>query len=196
LQCELLKWDERGGEVAKIVVINGTPSLVSRINAVIEYAEASLIDQGFEVERINVAELPAEDLIHTKFESDAIVKANGLVAEADAVIVVSPVYKASYTGVLKTFLDLVPQKGLAGKIVLPLFMGGSLAHLLTIDYALKPVLSVLGARYILGGVYAVDSQVVRNDHGVVELAEELKLRLNDALAELAEETTHRVERKL
>jgi FMN reductase len=195
LQCELLKWNERGGEVAKIVVINGTPSLVSRINAVIEYAEASLIDQGFEVERINVAELPAEDLIHTKFESDAIVKANGLVAEADAVIVVSPVYKASYTGVLKTFLDLVPQKGLAGKIVLPLFMGGSLAHLLTIDYALKPVLSVLGARYILGGVYAVDSQVVRNDHGVVELAEELKLRLNDALAELAEETTHRVERK-
>jgi FMN reductase len=176
-------------------VINGTPSLVSRINAVIEYAEASLTDQGFEVERINVAELPAEDLIHTKFESDAIVKANGLVAEADAVIVVSPVYKASYTGVLKTFLDLVPQKGLAGKIVLPLFMGGSLAHLLTIDYALKPVLSVLGARYILGGVYAVDSQVVRNDHGVVELAEELKLRLNDALTELAEETTHRVERK-
>lgn len=182
--------------MAKIVVINGTPSLVSRINAVIEYAEASLTQQGFEVERINVAELPAEDLIHTKFESESIVKANGLVAEADAVIVVSPVYKASYTGVLKTFLDLVPQKGLAGKIVLPLFMGGSLAHLLTIDYALKPVLSVLGARHILGGVYAVDSQVVRNDQGVVELAEELKLRLDSVLEELAEETTHRVSRKI
>lgn len=112
--------------MGKIVVINGTPSLVSRINAVIEYAEDDLRGRGFEVERINVAELPAEDLIHTKFESEAIVKANGLVAEADAVIVVSPVYKASYTGVLKTFLDLIPQKGLAGKIVLPLFMGGSL----------------------------------------------------------------------
>lgn len=62
-----------------------------------------------------MAELPAEDLIHTKFESEAIVKANGLVAEADAVIVVSPVYKASYTGVLKTFLDLVPQKGWPAK---------------------------------------------------------------------------------
>lgn len=75
--------------MAKIVVINGTPSLVSRINAAIEYAEASLTNRGFEVERINVAELPAEDLIHTKFESESIVKANGLVAEADAVIVVS-----------------------------------------------------------------------------------------------------------
>ncbi|GGG13639.1 FMN reductase (NADPH) [Paenibacillus albidus] len=181
--------------MAKIVVINGTPSLVSRINAVIEYAEANLSQSGFEVERINVAELPPEDLIHTKFESEAIVKANGLVAEADAVIVVSPVYKASYTGVLKTFLDLVPQKGLAGKIVLPLFMGGSLAHLLTIDYALKPVLSVLGARHILGGVYAVDSQVIRNDQGQVEIAEELQLRLNSVLEELAEETNHRVGRK-
>ncbi|WP_341346488.1 NADPH-dependent FMN reductase [Paenibacillus sp. FSL H3-0469] len=181
--------------MAKIVVINGTPSLVSRINAVIEYAESALQERGYEVERINVAELPAEDLIHTKFESEAIVKANGLVAEADAVIVVSPVYKASYTGVLKTFLDLVPQKGLAGKIVLPLFMGGSLAHLLAIDYALKPVLSVLGARYILGGVYAVDSQAVRNDQGVVELAEELKLRLDSVLEELAEETEHKVGRK-
>lgn len=181
--------------MAKIVVINGTPSLVSRINAVIEYAEADLRGRGLEVERINVAELPAEDLIHTKFESEAIVKANGLVAEADAVIVVSPVYKASYTGVLKTFLDLIPQKGLAGKIVLPLFMGGSLAHLLAIDYALKPVLSVLGARHILGGVYAVDSQAVRNDQGIVELAEELKLRLNSVLEELAEETTHKAARK-
>ncbi|MNO22445.1 FMN reductase (NADPH) [compost metagenome] len=181
--------------MAKIVVINGTPSLVSRINAVIEYAEADLRGHGFEVERINVAELPPEDLIHTKFESEAIVKANGLVAEADAVIVVSPVYKASYTGVLKTFLDLIPEKGLAGKILLPLFMGGSLAHLLTMDYALKPVLSVLGARHILGGVYAVDSQAVRGDQGVVELAGELKLRLDAVLAELAEEIAHKSARK-
>ncbi|WP_379128003.1 NADPH-dependent FMN reductase [Paenibacillus sp. sgz500958] len=181
--------------MAKIVIINGTPSLVSRINAVIEYAEAIARDNGFDVERINIAELPAEDLILTRFESDPIIKANGLVAEADAIIVVSPVYKASYTGVLKTFLDLIPQKGLAGKIVLPLFMGGSLAHLLSIDYALKPVLSVLGARYILGGVYAVDSQAVRNDQGEVELSEELKLRLDAALTELAEEISLRVARK-
>lgn len=179
----------------KVVLINGTPSLVSRINAVIEYAKTTLAGKGFEVDVINVAELPPEDLIHTKFESESIVKANGLVAEADALIVVSPVYKASYTGVLKTFLDLIPQKGLAGKIVLPLFMGGSLAHLLTIDYALKPVLSVLGARHILGGVYAVDSQVVRADQGTVEIAEELKLRLDNALSEFTEETELKAARK-
>ncbi|MNR44802.1 FMN reductase (NADPH) [compost metagenome] len=96
---------------------------------------------------------------------------------------------------MKTFLDLIPEKGLAGKILLPLFMGGSLAHLLTMDYALKPVLSVLGARHILGGVYAVDSQAVRGDQGVVELAGELKLRLDAVLAELAEEIAHKAGRK-
>ncbi|WP_160035082.1 NADPH-dependent FMN reductase [Paenibacillus sp. An7] len=173
--------------MAKIAVINGSPSLTSRLNAVIEYAERELREAGFEVERINVAELPAEDLILTKFESEHIVKANGIVAEADAVIVASPVYKASYTGVLKTFLDLVPERGLAGKTILPLFIGGSLAHLLTIDYALKPVLSVLGARHILAGIYTVDAQVARNDQGGLDIAPELLARLETGIQEYKEE---------
>jgi FMN reductase len=179
--------------MAKIVIINGNPSLTSRLGAVIDYVEHILGVSGFEVSRIDVARLPADDLIHTKFESEHIVKANGLVAEADAVIIASPVYKASYTGVLKTFLDLIPQKGLAGKITLPLFMGGSLAHLLAIDYALKPVLSALGARHILGGVYTVDSQVTRTEKGGMEIAEELRIRLHAELEELAIETRLRSE---
>ena len=89
--------------MAKAVIINGSPTAGSRLNAVMEYAEQALTDANFEVSRIDVAALPPEDLIHTKFESEHIVKANGLVAEADAVIVASPVYKASFTGVLKTF---------------------------------------------------------------------------------------------
>jgi FMN reductase len=116
------------------------------------------------------------------------------VEKADAIIVASPVYKASYTGVLKTYLDLLPQKGLAQKIILPLFIGGSIAHLLTIDYALKPVLSVLGARTILAGVYVVDSLVKRNEQGQVELATEVKQRLDDSLQELLEVTDWQVKR--
>lgn len=177
----------------KVTIINGSPTPGSRLTAVISLAEELIREQGFEVEHVNVAELPPGDLIHTKFESEAIVKANALVAEADAVIVASPVYKASYTGVLKTFLDLVPQKGLAGKIVLPLFIGGSLAHLLSIDYSLKPVLSALGARHILGGVYAVDSNVARTDDGGFEINEELDARLKDNVHELVEETKRRIQ---
>lgn len=178
--------------MAKITVINGTPTAGSRLTAIIALAEELLTQEGIEVNHVNVGELPPEDLIHTKFESEAIVKANALVAEADAVIVASPVYKASYTGVLKTFLDLVPQKGLAGKIILPLFIGGSLAHLLTIDYALKPVLSALGARHILGGVYTVDSQVARTEQGGFTISEELQARLKDNIQELVLEMKRRI----
>lgn len=178
--------------MTKVTVINGTPTPGSRLTAIIALAEELLAKEGIEVNHVNVGELPPEDLIHTKFESEAIVKANALVAEADAVIIASPVYKASYTGVLKTFLDLVPQKGLAGKIILPLFIGGSLAHLLTIDYALKPVLSALGARHILGGVYTVDSQVARTEQGGFEIAEELQARLRDNIQELLQETKRRI----
>jgi FMN reductase len=59
---------------------------------------------------INVSDLPAEDLISAHFDP-AIQQANELVEKADAIIVASPVYKASYTGVFKTYLDLLPQKG-------------------------------------------------------------------------------------
>lgn len=180
--------------MAKVVIINGSPTPGSRLTAVMAYGEQILTRAGFEVEVIDVASLPAEDLIHTRFESESIVKANGLVAEADAVIVASPVYKASYTGVLKTFLDLIPQKGLAGKIVLPLFIGGSLAHLLSIDYSLKPVLSSMGARHILGGVYAVDAQVARTEQGGFDMDEVLVQRLDAALDELVLETRYRIER--
>ena len=49
--------------------------------------------------------------------------------------------------------------------VLPLATGGSLAHFLALDYALKPVLAALGARDILDGVYATDAQLAPHESG-------------------------------
>ena len=93
---------------------------------------------------------------------------------ADVVVVATPIYKAAYSGLLKTFLDLLPQDALRGKTVLPLATGGSAAHLLALDYALKPVLAALGARDILDGVFATDAQLVRAEAG--------RLRADAALA--------------
>ncbi|BDG45688.1 MULTISPECIES: NADPH-dependent FMN reductase [Parageobacillus] len=169
--------------MSKVVIINGNPSLTSRLNGMIQYVEQRLLQAGIEIEHIQVAELPSEDLIKAKFDSEAILRANKKVEEADGIIVASPVYKAAYTGVLKTYLDLLPQKGLLGKIILPLFIGGTIAHLLSIDYALKPVLSALGGRYILGGVYAVDTWITRNEQEGYSLSEDLLHRLDEAVAE-------------
>lgn len=81
------------------------------------------------------------------------------VRQADAVVIATPVYKAAYSGILKTFLDLLPQDGLAGKLVLPLATGGSQSHMLALDYALRPVLTALAAPHVLPGIFATDAQV-------------------------------------
>ncbi|GIM45175.1 FMN reductase (NADPH) [Collibacillus ludicampi] len=168
-----------------IVTLSGSPSLSSRLSHVLEFVHDRLAENGFQADWIRVRDLPPEDLIYARYDSPAIEQANALISKASAVIVASPVYKASYTGVLKTFLDLIPQGGLRNKIVLPLLIGGTSAHLLAIEYALKPVLSTLGARTILQGVYVLESQVQR-DGDKAELHEDIQVRLEDAIHELTE----------
>lgn len=165
--------------MAKIVVISGSPTPNSRLNGLLQVVRENVENRKWEYNEIDVRTLPAEDLLHAKFDSPAIIEANRLVAEADGIVVATPIYKASYTGALKTFLDLIPQKGLNNKTILPLAIGGTIAHLLAIDYALKPVLSVLGASNIVGGVYALDTQVTRLEGGGFDLVAELQDRLQE-----------------
>lgn len=170
--------------MANIVIVSGSPTLGSRLHGLTGYSETKLRQLGATIDTIYVAELPAEDLIKANFAGEAIQRAQGIVEKADAVILASPVYKASYTGVLKTFLDLLPQKGLQRKVVLPLFIGGTIAHLLSIDYALKPVVSALGGTHILTGVFAVDQWVNRLEDGGYALSDELTARLDESLQQL------------
>ena len=77
-------------------------------------------------------------------------------------------------------LDLLPERALEGKVVLPLATGGTVAHLLAVDYALKPVLSALKAQEILHGVFADDSQIIDYQHKP-QFTPNLQLRLDSAL---------------
>lgn len=176
--------------MTKIALIAGSPANGSRLFGLIQYATDRLALSGFDVDLISAADLPAEDLLRADFGSPAIRQALASVEEADAVIIASPVFKASYSGALKTILDLVPQKGFQGKVVLPLFIGGTIAHLLAVDYALKPVVAALGGTNILGGVFAVDGWISRTEHGGFELNEQLKERLDASLSELVLELEH------
>lgn len=177
--------------MSTIVIVSGSPNATSRLNGMIDLVRGELEAKGYPVRTITVVSLPPDDLVHARFGSPAIVEANKLVEEASAVVIASPVYKASYTGVLKAYLDLLPQKGLEGKLVAPLFIGGTLAHLLSIDYALKPVLSSMGARHFVKSVYATDDAINRiNDGSGVtkfETSEELTGRLQSAVEELIQE---------
>jgi FMN reductase len=173
--------------MSKIAVISGSPTSNSRLYGLVEYVEAKLTAEGHEVIRINVADLPAEALVKAQFGNEELQRATALVNDADGVVIASPVYKASYTGLLKTFLDLLPQTGLKGKITYPLFIGGTIAHLLSIDFALKPVIAALGGRVVLGGVYAIDPWIERLEGGGYGLSEELIERLDRSTGEFIEE---------
>jgi FMN reductase len=147
----------------KIVAIQGSPSLGSRSSSLLALAQARLQAIASSVHVIAVRELPAQALLQAQFDHPLIQQAIGEVDRAHVVLVATPIYKAAYSGALKAFLDLLPQNALRGKTVLPLATGGSIAHLLALDYALKPVLSALGARDILDPVFATDAQIPKHE---------------------------------
>lgn len=168
-----------------IVAIAGSPSHPSRSYAVLEYANQILDAERISSNLISVRDVNAEALLFAQFDHPDIKNIAALVEQADALIISTPVYKAAYTGVLKALLDLLPQTAFAGKPILPIATGGTIAHLLSIDYAFKPLLSALGARNILAGVYIVDSQLPKLDNGTYQFVdEEIEQRLRNSVHEL------------
>jgi FMN reductase len=145
--------------VATILIISGSPSAGSRTLLLAKEVGRRLAHEGFSVDFINVRELPPEDLLFARVDNPVIKDAVARVEAAQAVVVATPVYKAAYSGALKTFLDLLPQFALVGKTVLPIASGGTIAHVLAIDYALRPVLASLGARHIVNGYFFLDKQL-------------------------------------
>lgn len=75
----------------------------------------------------------------------------------DLVVFASPTYKASYTGLLKVFLDRFPSNGLDGVVAVPLMLGAGPGHQLAPEVFLKPVLAELGAVLPTRALYVLDS---------------------------------------
>ncbi|MEI3607725.1 NADPH-dependent FMN reductase [Pseudogracilibacillus sp. SE30717A] len=145
--------------MSNIVLISGSPSLFSRSNQILSYLGAKLKEEEqFSVSHILVNEIPLEDLFYGKYDSETIKKIAKQIQEAKGVIIASPVYKASYPGVLKALLDILPQDIFKSKPVFPIMTGGSPNHLLAIEYTLKPLISILKG-HSLQGVYILDSQI-------------------------------------
>lgn len=142
--------------MSEILALSGSPSPTSRTEAVLDLLATRLSEQGNQVTLRPVRELPATALLGGDPNHPDIASLARAIAAADGVIVASPVYKAAYTGLLKSLLDLLPQFAFDGKTVLPLATGGSQAHVLAIDYAFRPVLSSMGAEHVVQGYFLLD----------------------------------------
>ncbi|MHB0851239.1 NADPH-dependent FMN reductase [Stutzerimonas nitrititolerans] len=168
-----------------VVSLAGSPSQRSRSGVLLDLAGDWLQQRGIEVVRYGVRDFPAEDLLHGCFDSPLVQRFIEHVQAADGLLIATPVYKASFSGALKTLLDLLPERALAHKVILPMASGGSVAHMLAVDYALKPVLTALKAQEMLHGVYAIDAQIRYAEAGhAASLAPELAERLEESLQQL------------
>lgn len=141
---------------------------------------------GHRYSKLDVRDLPGDALLRADFSHAAIQAALEQVAQATAVVVATPVYKASYSGVLKAFLDLLPQFGLTDKLVLPLATGGSQSHMLALDYALRPVLSSLAARHVLPSIYATEAQVQWSEQEGLSLDQAIFQRISEGVQQLSD----------
>lgn len=141
-----------------IVMLSGSPAPASRSEKVLRYIGKMLDGQNFTVKMMSVREVSPETLFHGDYQAAEIVRISECLARADGVIVVSPVYQVSLTGILKTLLDLLPRDIFKGKPVLPIMVGGTEKHFMALDYALKPVLSFMKGE-LLQGVYVLEKWV-------------------------------------
>ena len=101
----------------------------------------------------------------------AVKEAVETVASSDLVVFASPTFKATYTGILKLFLDqFATGDGLRDVTAVPLMLGAGPAHAMAPDLLLKPVLVELGATCPAAGLYLIDSTYT-TDTRIAEYAE-------------------------
>lgn len=171
---------DKTGRKLLVVAISGSPSPASATAQLAEHALGQLPPASFAVRHIRLRDIDAAALLGARPDDAGLAEAMACIEAADGIVVATPIYKAAYSGLLKAFLDLLPQFGFAGKTILQLATGGSLAHVLALDYALRPVLQSMGARHIVQSTFVAAGQVQRGDAGLV-LETEAATLLNEAI---------------
>ena len=141
-----------------IVVISaglGVPSSTRLLADRLAAATAASVDD-LEVVTVELREVAHEltDHLLTGFPGQALAAAIDTVRRADGLIVVTPVFSASYSGLFKTFFDVLEEGTLDGKPVLVAATAGTARHSLVIEHALRPLFSYLHAVVVPTGVFA------------------------------------------
>jgi FMN reductase len=163
-----------------LVAISGSPSATSKTALLAEHVLALATRPGESAIHYRVSSLSPAALLSGDMKDPLLAEMVDAVAGAHGVIIATPIYKAAYSGLLKCFLDVLPQFALAGSAVLPLATGGSVAHVLALDYALRPVLQSMGARHIVQSHFVAEPYM-RVDAGRLVLDPETASPLTQAI---------------
>ncbi|MGN5385166.1 CE1759 family FMN reductase [Streptomyces sp. JL7001] len=167
----------------RIVVVSAGLSSPSSTRLLADRLTAATLEHvAAETEVIELRELATEIAQHfvTGFPPARLAAALDAVAAADGLIAVTPVFAGSYSGLFKSFFDLIDKDSLTGKPVLLGATGGTARHSLVTEHALRPLFTYLRALVMPTAVYAASE-----DWGEEGLAQ----RIARAGAELARFTT-------
>jgi FMN reductase len=145
----------------RATIVVGNPKPASRTRRVAEVLVDKLLEPGtYDLEVIDLADHTDEIFL---WPSERMTRLNALVAESDLAVFASPTYKATYTGLLKAFLDRYPANGLAGVTAIPVHTGADFTHAMGPTFTLSPLLAELGATVPGRGFYLALSQLDRLD---------------------------------
>jgi FMN reductase len=147
-----------GVRAATVLTVVGNPRPESRTHGLgrvlaSELAAALGATTG---EEVDLAALGPKVLDHD--DPDAAAAARRAI-DADVLVISSPTYKGTYSGLLKSFLDRIGTGALAGAAAVPILLGGALNHLLAVDVHFSPLLIELGAVVPAGGLFVLESDV-------------------------------------
>jgi FMN reductase len=175
----------------KIVVISAGLSQPSSTRLLADQLAAAVADAAAFPADISVIEL--RDLAHdianhllTGFPPAALKEALDAVAAADALIAVTPIFTASYSGLFKSFIDVVDKDALIDKPVLIAATAGTARHSLALEHAMRPLFAYLRAVVVPTSVFAAG-----DDWGADSADGMLRTRITRAATEL----THELERR-
>lgn len=148
-------------------------------------AEATVRALGgaeFEVFELRDTATDVTNNLLTGFPSPRLESAIDTITGGDGLIVVTPIFTTSYSGLFKSFIDVLDPRSLTGMPVLLAATGGTERHSLAIDYALRPLFGYLHAEPVPTGVYAASGDW-GSDSGLSE-------RIERAAGELARAMDH------
>ena len=139
--------------------IAGSPAPTSSSGRLAERVLQILRARGCVIDSVYLAALPADALLG-RVKDGRVEEALALVERADILIVATPVYRATYTALLKALFDLMPADFLVGKTCVLIATGAAAGHLLAIDHGLRPLIASLGGISIATTIYATREDFV------------------------------------
>jgi FMN reductase len=153
----------------KIAVLVGNPKAGSRTLRVASKVADALDGPGAPADRVTI---DLADVASELFDSQSAAVSALLdqVASSDLVITASPTYKASYTGLLKAFVDRYGNNSLAATVAVPVMTGAAPIHALAPEVFLRPELIELGATVPSRGLFVTEREFDHVDEVVAEWA--------------------------